>query len=152
MLYAHLYNSPVGDISLLKDDSDLIGVSFSNQIFCDTKAKCDKNTFKIIIDQLNEYFFEGRKNFTIQYRLPFTGFRSEVFNEMVKIPYGECVTYSYIAEKVGNPKAYRAVGTSCGKNPIPLFVPCNRVVSKSGLGGFTGGLDIKKFLLELESN
>ena len=59
MLYAHLYNSPVGDISLLKDDSDLIGVSFSNKVFCDTKATCDKNTFKIIIDQLNEYFFEG---------------------------------------------------------------------------------------------
>ena len=71
---------------------------------------------------------------------------------MIKIPYGECVTYSYIAEKVGNPKAYRAVGTSCGNNPIPLVVPCHRVVSKSGLGGFSGGLDIKRFLLELESN
>ena len=136
----------------LKDDSDLIGVSFSNQVLCNANARNDENTFKIIINQLNEYFFEGRKNFTIQYRLPFTGFRSEVFNEMIKIPYGECVTYSYIAEKVGYPKAFRAVGTSCGKNPIPLVVPCHRVVSKSGLGGFTGGLDIKRFLLELESN
>ena len=152
MLFTHLYNSPVGGISLLKDDSDLIGVSFSNKTFCDVKARNDKNTFKIIINQLNEYFFEGRKNFSIQYRLPFTGFRSEVFKEMIKIPYGECVTYSYLAKKVGNPKAYRAVGSSCGKNPLPLVVPCHRVVSKSGLGGFTGGLDIKRFLLELESN
>ena len=152
MLYTHLYNSPVGDISLLKDDSDLIGVYFSNQVFCDTKPRNDKNAFKRLIDQLNEYFFEGRKNFSIQYRLPFTGFRSEVFKEMIKIPYGECVTYSYIAKKVGNPKAYRAVGSSCGKNPLPLVVPCHRIVSKSGLGGFTGGLDIKRFLLELESN
>jgi len=152
MLFTHLYNSPVGGISLLKDDSDLIGVSFSNQVFCDANARNDENTFKIIINQLNEYFFEGRKNFSIQYRLPFTGFRLEVFKEMIKIPYGECVTYSYIAEKVGNPKAYRAVGTSCGKNPLPLVVPCHRVVAKSGLGGFTGGLDIKRFLLELESN
>ena len=152
MLYTHLYNSPVGDISLIKDEMDLIGLSFSNKILNNIEAKIDINVFKIIIDQLNEYFYEGRKNFTIQYRLPFTGFRSEVYNEMIKIPYGECVTYSYIAEKVGNPKAYRAVGTSCGKNPIPLVVPCHRVVSKSGLGGFTGGLDIKKFLLELESN
>ena len=152
MLFTYLYNSPVGDISLLKDDSDLIGVSFSNQAFCDVKARNDENTFKIIINQLNEYFFEGRKNFSIQYRLPFTGFRSEVFKEMIKIPYGECVTYSYLAKKVGNPKAYRAVGSSCGKNPLPLVVPCHRVVSKSGLGGFTGGLDIKRFLLELESN
>ena len=152
MLYTHLYNSPVGDISLIKDEMDLIGLSFSNKILNNIEAKIDINVFKIIIDQLNEYFYEGRKNFTIQYRLPFTGFRSEVYNEMIKIPYGECVTYSYIAEKVGNPKAYRAVGTSCGKNPIPIVIPCHRVVSKSGLGGFTGGLDIKKFLLELESN
>ena len=93
MLFTHLYNSPVGGISLLKDDSDLIGVSFSNQVFCDANARNDENTFKIIINQLNEYFFEGRKNFSIQYRLPFTGFRSEVFNEMIKIPYGECVVY-----------------------------------------------------------
>ena len=152
MLFTHLYNSPVGGISLLKDDSDLIGVAFSNQVFCDANARNDENTFKIIINQLNEYFFEGRKNFSIQYRLPFTGFRSEVFKEMIKIPYGECITYSYLAKKVGNPKAYRAVGSSCGKNPLPLVVPCHRVVSKSGLGGFTGGLDIKRFLLELESN
>ena len=152
MLFTHSYNSPIGDIRLLKDDSDLIGVSFSNQVFCDANARNNENTFKIIINQLNEYFFEGRKNFSIQYRLPFTGFRSEVFKEMIKIPYGECVTYSYLAKKVGNPKAYRAVGSSCGKNPLPLVVPCHRVVSKSGLGGFTGGLDIKRFLLELESN
>ena len=152
MLYTHLYNSPVGDISLVKDEMDLIGLSFSNQILNNIEAKNDKNPFKMIIDQLNEYFYEGRKNFTIQYRLPFTGFRLEVFQEMIKIPYGECISYSYLAKKVGNPKAYRAVGTSCGKNPLPLVVPCHRVLSKSGLGGFTGGLDIKKFLLELESN
>ena len=152
MLYAHLYNSPVGDISLIKDEMDLIGLSFSNQILNKIEAKNDINLFKIIIDQLNEYFYEGRKNFTIQYRLPFTGLRSAVFKEMIKIPYGECVTYSYLAKKVGNPNAYRAVGTSCGKNPLPIVVPCHRVVSKSGLGGFTGGLDVKRFLLELESN
>ena len=152
MLYAHLYNSPVGDISLIKDEMDLIGLSFSNQILNKIEAKNDINLFKIIIDQLNEYFYEGRKNFTIQYRLPFTGLRSAVFKEMIKIPYGECVSYSYLAKKVGNPKAYRAVGTSCGKNPLPIVVPCHRVVSKSGLGGFTGGLNAKRFLLELESN
>ena len=131
MLYTHLYNSPVGDISLIKDEMDLIGLSFSNQILNKIEAKIDINLFKIIIDQLNEYFYEGRKNFTIQYRLPFRGFRSAVFNEMIKIPYGECVSYSYLAKKVGNPNAYRAVGTSCGKNPLPIVVPCHRVVSKS---------------------
>ena len=152
MLYAHLYNSPVGDISLVKDEMDLICLSFSNKILNNIEAKNDKNLFKIIIDQLNEYFYEGRKNFSLQYRLPFTGFRSAVFKEMIKIPYGECVSYSYLAKKVGNPNAYRAVGNSCGENPLPIVVPCHRVISKSGLGGFTGGLDTKRFLLELESN
>ena len=61
MLYAHLYNSPVGDISLIKDEMDLIGLSFSNQILNKIEAKIDVNLFKIIIDQLNEYFYEGRK-------------------------------------------------------------------------------------------
>ena len=61
MLYTHLYNSPVGDISLIKDEMDLIGLSFSNQILNNIEAKIDINLFKIIIDQLNEYFYEGRK-------------------------------------------------------------------------------------------
>ena len=66
MLYAHLYNSPVGDIRLIKDEMDLIGLSFSNQILNNIEAKIDINLFKIIIDQLNEYFYEGRKNFIKQ--------------------------------------------------------------------------------------
>ena len=71
---------------------------------------------------------------------------------MQKIPYGKSITYSDLAGKVGSPKAFRAVGTACGKNPLPLIIPCHRVKAQSGLGGFTGGLDIKRFLLNLERN
>ena len=71
---------------------------------------------------------------------------------MLNIPYGESITYSDLASKVNKPKAYRAVGSACGRNPLPIIIPCHRVKSKSGLGGFTGGLHIKRFLLQLESN
>ena len=57
-----------------------------------------------------------------------------------------------LTDKIGNPKSFRAVGTACGKNPLPIIIPCHRVKAKSGLGGFTGGLEIKRFLLNLESN
>jgi O-6-methylguanine DNA methyltransferase len=71
---------------------------------------------------------------------------------MKKIKYSKTLSYSAIAKKIGRHKAFRAVGTSCGKNPLPIVIPCHRVLAKNGLGGFTGGLDIKKFLLTLERN
>ncbi len=75
-----------------------------------------------------------------------------VWSELSKIPYGATVTYSYIAEKIGIPNAPRFVGKAVGKNPIPIIIPCHRVIRKNGsLGGFSAGLHIKKYLLELES-
>ena len=71
---------------------------------------------------------------------------------MSKIPYGKTISYADLAKQAGKPLAYRAVGTACGKNPLPLIIPCHRVISQQGLGGFTGGLKIKKFLLNLEKN
>jgi|TARA_B110000438_G_scaffold289581_2_gene324305 methylated-DNA-[protein]-cysteine S-methyltransferase len=70
---------------------------------------------------------------------------------MQSIKYGKTSNYSEIATFVKNPKAYRAVGTACGKNPLPLIIPCHRILSKNGMGGFTGGLDRKRFLLKLET-
>ncbi len=71
---------------------------------------------------------------------------------MRNIQYGEVLTYKELAEKAGYRRAYRAVGSTCGANRIPIVIPCHRVVSSSGLGGFGGGLRRKKFLLNLESN
>ena len=152
MLYKHIYNSPIGRIGLLKEDGHLISVSLTDPLLRGFKAKEDNQNFKNIISQFEEYFYEGRKIFDIQFKILPTSFRSKVYQEMQKISYGKSVTYSELADKIGNPKAFRAVGTACGKNPLPIIIPCHRVKAKSGLGGFTGGLEIKRFLLNLESN
>ncbi len=152
MLFSHLYNSPVGNIGLLKKDEKLICLSFTNHNFTKLKPRIDIQSFKEIIKQLNEYFFEGRKTFDIQSELSTTNFRSNIYEEIKKISYGNTITYTDLAIKAGSPKAFRAAGTACGKNPLPLIIPCHRVQAKSGIGGFTGGLGIKKFLLELETN
>ena len=152
MLYKHIYNSPIGRIGLLKEDSHLISVSLTDPLLRGFKAKEDNQNFKNIISQFEEYFYEGRKVFDIPFKILPTSFRSKVYQEMQKISYGKSVTYSELADKIGHPKAFRAVGTACGKNPLPLIIPCHRVKAKSGLGGFTGGLDIKRFLLNLETN
>lgn len=79
-----------------------------------------------------------------------TEFQRAVWNELKKIPRGQTRTYSAIAAAIGRPKAVRAVGSACGANPLPVFIPCHRVVAKNGLGGFGSGLPWKKLLLELE--
>ena len=71
---------------------------------------------------------------------------------MARIPYGETLSYGELAQKCSNKLAYRAVGTACGKNPLPIIIPCHRVTASNGLGGFGGGLDTKRFLLNLETN
>lgn len=79
-----------------------------------------------------------------------TEFQQAVWREMQKIPRGQTRTYGEIAKAIGRPKAVRAVGSACGANPIPLFIPCHRVTAKNGLGGFGSGLPWKKLLLRLE--
>lgn len=82
-----------------------------------------------------------------------TEFQKLVWKETMKIPYGYTATYKEIAERIGNPKSYRAVGNALGKNPLPIIIPCHRVIKGDGkLGGFTGGINLKKFLLKLEKN
>ncbi len=152
MQLKHTYSSPIGNIGLLIEDLNLISISLTNPVLKGIEAKKDPESFKYIIAQLDEYFFEGRKKFDIAFKISPTNFRLKVYQEMQKIPYGKSITYSDLAGKVGSPKAFRAVGTACGKNPLPLIIPCHRVKAQSGLGGFTGGLDIKRFLLKLERN
>ena len=152
MLLTCTYRSPIGEIGLLKENDNLIKVSFTDTAFKYLDVINSPNEFKEVITQLNEYFYEGRNKFEIQYTFLSTTFRSRVYKEMSKIAYGTTLSYSDLATKVGKPRAFRAVGTACGKNPLPIIIPCHRVKGKSSLGGFTGGLDIKKFLLRLESN
>ncbi|MEG1547965.1 MAG: methylated-DNA--[protein]-cysteine S-methyltransferase [Clostridia bacterium] len=101
--------------------------------------------------QLDEYFCGMRKCFELPLQPCGTAFQMSVWEALCKIRYGDVASYKQIAESIGNPCAARAVGAANGKNPIPIIIPCHRIISADGsLGGFSGGLDIKRYLLELE--
>lgn len=104
--------------------------------------------------QLMEYFEGQRQVFDLQYTfIKGTPFQQKVWNELLHIPYGQCVTYQDIAQRIGSPRAYRAVGNANHHNPIVIFIPCHRVIGTSHkLVGYGGGIDKKIYLLELENN
>lgn len=106
------------------------------------------------INQLIEYYLKKREIFTISLDMEgYSSFEKDVWECVMKIPYGERRTYGWIANEIGKKRAARAVGNALGKNPFPPIVPCHRVVHSDGsLGGFSGGLDLKRALLELEKN
>ena len=103
--------------------------------------------------ELDEFFGGRRRNFDIalDYALIKPGFTRRVLEQTSQIPFGETVSYKGIAGRAGNDRAFRAAGTALGSNPLPIVVPCHRVLhSGGGLGGYTGGLDIKRKLLAIE--
>lgn len=102
--------------------------------------------------QLLEYFEGKRTVFDMPFDIRGTEFQMSVWKSLVDIPYGQTLSYAQVAEKVQSPRAYRAVGSSCGANPLPIIIPCHRVLaSNGGLGGYSGGLEIKRALLEHEN-
>jgi methylated-DNA-[protein]-cysteine S-methyltransferase len=103
------------------------------------------------VGQIQEYLSGARKTFSLDTAPEGTEFQLRVWEVLRGIPYGKTVTYGELAAKLGKPKAYRAVGLACGRNPIPLIIPCHRVVGANGLTGFRGGLDMKKRLLQMEN-
>lgn len=113
----------------------------------------DKKPFKEVIRQLSEYFKGEREDFDLPLAPEGTSFQQSVWQALTQIPYGETWSYGQLAKHIGRPKASRAVGAANGVNPIPIIVPCHRVIGSSGkLTGFGGGLETKQFLLNLESN
>lgn len=101
--------------------------------------------------QLDAYFAGKRERFELPLDPQGTEFQKRVWTELVAIPYGETVSYSELARRLGRPRAFRAVGAANGQNPISVIIPCHRIVGKSGdLTGYGGGLDVKRSLLELE--
>jgi O-6-methylguanine DNA methyltransferase len=101
--------------------------------------------------QAREYLSGKRREFDVDVSaLQGTDFQKAVWREMTKIPYGQTRSYKQLAEAIGKPKAYRAVANACGKNPLPIIVPCHRTVASNGIGGFSLGLDLKRQLLKIE--
>ena len=102
--------------------------------------------------QLDEYFAARRRRFDLPVAPEGTAFQVRVWRQLERIPYGETISYAELARRIGQPTAARAVGAANGANPIPIVIPCHRVIGANGtLVGFGGGLDVKERLLELES-
>jgi methylated-DNA-[protein]-cysteine S-methyltransferase len=115
------------------------------------RTTADEEPLREAVTQLREYFAGERQEFTIHVEPDGTAFQRTVWNELQRIPYGETISYGQLADRVGNPKASRAVGLANGANPISIVVPCHRVIGANGkLTGYGGGLTTKEKLLALE--
>jgi len=154
MYYCYL-NTPIGDLLLAGDDEALSLVGFPKGKMRhdpDTDWIYNEEPFATERRQLQEYFAGERRSFDLALNLSGTEFQLRVLEELQRIPYGETTSYSDIARRIGRPKAMRAVGAANGRNPIPIIIPCHRVIGSGGaLTGFGGGLDTKEALLRLEA-
>jgi methylated-DNA-[protein]-cysteine S-methyltransferase len=154
MYYCYL-DTPIGELLLAGDDDALSLVSFpEGSMRRDPEPDWiyNEKPFVAARRQLTEYFAGERREFDLPLKLRGTEFQLSVLEALQQIPYGETTSYAEIAERVGRPKAVRAVGAANGRNPIPIIVPCHRVIGSHGeLTGFGGGLDTKEALLRLEA-
>jgi methylated-DNA-[protein]-cysteine S-methyltransferase len=147
--------SPIGPLLLAGNERGLSVVHFVNGRRPKSPPRTwveDKKPFKEVVRQLLAYFEGKLKEFELPLVLEGTEFQLRVWRNLQKIPYGETVSYGQLAKRIGSPDAARAVGLANGSNPIPIIIPCHRVIGSNGdLTGFGGGLPIKKKLLALES-
>ena len=155
MMYYCYMDTPIGELLLAGDDAGLSLVGFpTGKMRHDPEPDWifNEKPFAAARQQLEEYFAGERKDFDLPLHLSGTDFQVQVLQELRRIPYGETRSYGDIAKRIGRPKAMRAVGAANGRNPIPIIVPCHRVIGSSGdLTGFGGGLDTKEALLRLEA-
>lgn len=142
-------DSPIGTLGLCARDGYLVRIVFGGTDETENKDPVLHDAKR----ELNEYFAGERREFSVPIMAEGTEFQKKVWRALVEIPYGETCSYSDIANEMGSPKAARAVGMANHVNPIPVIVPCHRVVGKGGkLVGYAGGLDMKTTLIELEKN
>ena len=153
MLYCYM-NSPVGLLLLAGDQQGLKLIGFeegSRQRRHEAGWVESPASFSKVRRQLAEYFAGTRQDFDLDLAPSGTEFQRQVYDELLRIPYGTTVSYAEVANRIGRPKAVRAVGAANGANPIPIVIPCHRVVGSDGsLTGFGGGLPVKRSLLALE--
>ena len=145
--------SPVGKLRLIASDKGLVAIDVRNvraAIDQETNAPAQK-ILSATKKQLEQYFAGNRTTFDIPLDLEGTDFQQQAWRALCRIPYGKTISYGQQAKNIKKPKAFRAVGSANGKNPIPIIVPCHRVVAGDGsLGGYSLGLKMKKQLLALE--
>lgn len=141
------FPSPLGTLTAYEDGGCIVMLSFADSECAQSVTPLLQKTER----ELNEYFSGCRREFTLPLAPSGTEFQRGVWEALLHIPYGETASYRDIAARVGAPAACRAVGGANGKNPLPILIPCHRVIAADGtLGGYSGGLWRKEYLLELE--
>ncbi len=151
MFYTIYDTKYIGDVILYGDGESLFGLEFYKDGFIEDEWIENGDVFKSVVDELDLYFRGELRRFSTKIKLLGSEFGIRVYKELQKIPYGTTISYQELAKRVGNERASRAVGNANGKNPIAIIVPCHRVIAKNGsIGGFSGGVDIKRALLRLE--
>lgn len=153
MYYCYL-ETPIGDLLLAGDEYALYLIGFpegSMRREPEDDWIFSEKPFADAREQLTAYFAGERKSFDLNLKPGGTEFQMQVLDELQKIPYGTTTSYGDIAKRIGRPKAVRAVGAANGRNPIPIIIPCHRVIGSSGdMTGFGGGIPTKEALLRLE--
>lgn len=148
-----MVDSPIGPLTLAGEGSTLTNLRMVEQTYEPDRADwlLDDRAFPDAVEQLDAYFAGELQEFDLPLQLSGTEFQRRVWNALRTIPYGETRTYGEIAQQIGAPTAFRAVGLANGHNPIAVIVPCHRVIGANGsLTGFGGGLERKSALLDLE--
>lgn len=152
-------SSPIGTLVLSGDDENLVELRLPApgsakgvpRAGATSSRRALGEPLTAALAQLEEYFAGKRRVFDLPLGLSGTAFQRDVWTTLAEIPYGETVSYGELAAMVGRPTAFRAVGQANGANPVPIVLPCHRVVASGGrIGGYGGGLPIKRKLLELE--
>jgi methylated-DNA-[protein]-cysteine S-methyltransferase len=158
MITTAIIESPLGPLMLRATDGALTAIVFGNAVFGNApdpateRSRADDAVLGAAASQLREYFEGSRTEFDLQLRPAGTSFQRTVWAALRTIPYGATCSYGLLARRVDRPMAARAIGRANGSNPIPIVIPCHRVIGADGsLTGYAGGVDIKRRLLEHES-
>lgn len=143
---------PLGELLLTAEDGRLTGLFMPGEdVVPPAGAVRDEPAFATIRLQLGEYFAGDRSAFDLPVAPPGTPFQQLVWGELQRIGYGQTITYAELAARIGRPTAIRAAGAANGANPVSIVIPCHRVIGSNGsLTGYSGGLESKRFLLDLE--
>lgn len=145
------FSSPLGTLRLVESEAGLSHLLFPCQTPPDGAVMGESPLLRRAALELEEYFSCKRKSFTVSFHPTGTPFQQTVWAALQTIPFGQTACYRDIAERIGRPAAVRAVGQANGKNPLPIFIPCHRVIAADGsLGGYSFGLEVKRKLLALE--
>jgi len=149
-MFYYFYKTPIGRLQIFSDSEYITRISFFEKKM---QGAIEKETplIKRMYSELEEYFAGKRKSFDVPVKPEGTSFQQSTWDALLKIPHGETRSYKQIAEMIGKPAACRAVGMANNRNPIPIVIPCHRVVGANGdLTGYAGGLEVKRKLLGLE--